>query len=73
MSAWHIIRHPETGGVGVIGDSSLPIHKALGWIRVGEVAEGEKDHVDKAAYTDAPDLDARKPADKATKPNNKES
>lgn len=67
---WHIVRHPETEGVGVVPDTSLEHHKALGWLRVGSTTDMDKDHVDLSAYADAPDLDApAKPAAKTSKEN----
>lgn len=58
---WFAMRHPETGGVGIVPESSLSIHKGLGWLRVSEaIDEFEKDHIDKAAFSGAPDLDAPK-------------
>lgn len=56
---WFVVRHPETGGVGVVAESALDIHKGLGWIRVSEpIAEFEKAHVVTQDYAAAPDLDA---------------
>jgi hypothetical protein len=56
---WFVIRHPETGGVGVIAESALEIHKGLGWIRVSDaIGESAKDQVVKQDYAAATDLDA---------------
>lgn len=56
---WFVIRHPETGGVGVVGESSLDIHRNNGWLRVSDaIGESSKDQVVKADYVAAPDLDA---------------
>lgn len=56
---WFVIRHPETGGVGVIAESALDIHKGLGWIRVSDaIGESAKDQVVKQDYAAAADLDA---------------
>lgn len=56
---WFVIRHPETGGVGVVGESSLDIWRSNGWIRVSDaISESTKDQVVKADYNAAPDLDA---------------
>lgn len=56
---WYVIRHPETGGVGVVADSALTIHKGAGWLRVSDpIAEGAKDHLILDGFVDSPDLDA---------------
>lgn len=55
---WYVIRHPETGGVGVVADSALPIHKGAGWVRVSDsIAEAAKDQLLLDGFADAPDLD----------------
>lgn len=54
-----VMRHPGTGGAALIPDSSVPLHKGLGWLRVSDaIAEDAMHGVDPAAYADAPDLDA---------------
>jgi hypothetical protein len=56
---WYVIRHPETGGVGVVADSALDIYKGLGWIRVSDaVGESAKDQIVTQDYAEAVDLDA---------------
>lgn len=56
---WFVVRHPETGGVGVVAESALDIHRNNGWVRVSDaIAEFEKAHVVTADYAAAPDLDA---------------
>lgn len=62
---WFVIRHPETGGVGVIAEPALSIHKGQGWLRVSEpLPEHAIDEVVKADYADSPDLDAPTPKTK---------
>lgn len=56
---WFVVRHPDTGGVGVVAESALPIHKAEGWLRVSEPVDGmDRHHVVLVDYAEAPDLDA---------------
>lgn len=56
---WFVIRHPESGGAGVVAESALPAHRGLGWVRVSDaVSEMDKDQLDLSAYDGAPDLDA---------------
>lgn len=56
---WFVIRHPETRGVAVVAESTLPIHRGQGWIRVSDaISVVDKDHVVHDDYADAPDLDA---------------
>lgn len=56
---WFVVRHPETGGVGVVAESALDIHRRNGWLRVSDaVAEGEKQHLTLSLYAAAADLDA---------------
>jgi len=56
---WFVVRHPETGGAGVVAESALPTHRGLGWLRVSDaVSEMDKDQIDLSAYANAPDLDA---------------
>lgn len=56
---WYVVRHPETGGVGVVAECALPPHRAAGWLRVsGPIAEMSKDQVVLADYAGASDLDA---------------
>lgn len=56
---WFVIRHPDTGGVAVVADSALTIHKGAGWIRVSDaIDESAKDQVVTQDYAAAPDLDA---------------
>lgn len=60
---WFVIRHPETGGVGVVAETALLIHQAAGWLRVSEaIPDHEKAQIVAAHYADAPDLDAEPPA-----------
>lgn len=75
---WYVIRHPETGGVAVVAESTLPIHKDRGWIRVSDaMSVVEKYQVVAADYADAPDLDVPvvkiKPTDKPAAPTGKEN
>jgi hypothetical protein len=70
---WFVMRHPETGGVGVVADSALSIHRGGGWIRVSDaIDEGSKYHLVLTEYATAPDLDAPQP-EPAEKPANKTS
>lgn len=58
---WYVMRHPETGGVGVVAESALPIHKEQGWLRVSDAMSiDDKDQVRPGDYADAADLDAPK-------------
>lgn len=53
-----VMRNDLTGGIALIPESSVQLHKAQGWVRVSEaVAEQDMDRVDLRAYRDAPDLD----------------
>ena len=74
---WFVVRHPETGGVGVVAESALDIHRAGGWIRVSDAFdEGAKSHLVLTEYATAPDLDAPQPepaGKSATKTSSKES
>ena len=64
---WFVMRLPETGGVGVVPESALDLHRDRGWIRVSDVVtERNKDQVVLADYADAPDLDAAPAAPEAT-------
>jgi hypothetical protein len=52
------MRLPETGGVGVVPESSLDHHRARGWLRVSEaLGRDERDQLRLADYAQAPDLD----------------
>lgn len=54
---WYVVRLPETGGVGVVAESALDLHRDRGWIRCSDaIAEAEKDQVPLGDYTT--DLDA---------------
>lgn len=71
----YVMRHPETGGVALIPESSMPVHRGLGWLRVSDAIAEEAMHgVDVAQFVDAPDLDAPtaedtdESADTATEP-----
>lgn len=56
---WYVIRHPDTGGVGVVAECALPAHRNLGWVRVSDAyPEDAKDNIDKRRYAEAIDLDA---------------
>jgi hypothetical protein len=70
---WFVVRHPETGGIGVVAESALPTHRAGGWIRVSDaIDEGAKSHLVLNEYATAPDLDAPQPLP-AEKPAHKTS
>jgi hypothetical protein len=63
---WFVVRHPGTGGVGVVAETALDHHRDRGWTRVSDaLTDGEKDQVVPAQYADAPDLDT-KPASKTS-------
>lgn len=73
---WFVVRHPETGGVGVIAESALDIHRTSGWVRVSDaIDEGAKYHLVLDEYATASDLDAPQPepAAKPAKTSSKES
>lgn len=60
---WFVVRHPETGGVGVVAETALDHHRGSGWLRVSEaLSRDERDFLNLAFYADAPDLDAPPPA-----------
>lgn len=64
------MRHPETGGVGVVPESSLDIHRNQGWLRVSDaLSRDERERVVLTEYAEAPDLDAKpdRPAPKSQK------
>lgn len=64
------MRHPGTGGAGVVPESALDIHRAREWVRVSEaIAEADKDQLVLAEYGHD-DLDA--PAE-AAKPKTRKS
>jgi hypothetical protein len=71
---WFAVRHPETGGAGVIAESALDIHRGNGWIRVsGPIGEFDKDRVNPYDY-DVVDLDVPQPEpSKTAKTSSKES
>lgn len=54
---WCVIRHPETGGLAAVAESSLPHHRGRGWIRVSDFRV-DPVTFDLDEYTEAPDLDA---------------
>lgn len=54
------MRLPETGGVGVVPETSLDHHRARGWLRVSDaLGRDGRDQVRLGDYADAPDLDAK--------------
>ena len=53
---WCVIRHPETGGLGVIPGSALRIHLDHGWVRVSEWAT-DQTILRAADFADAEPLD----------------
>lgn len=54
-----VMRQRDTGGVALIPESSVVLHRGLGWLRVSDAIAEEAMHgVDVQAYADAPDLDA---------------
>jgi hypothetical protein len=56
------MRHPDTGGVGVVPGSSLEHYRLRGWLRVSDpLGADDRDQVRPADYADAPDLDAPEP------------
>lgn len=63
---WCVIRHPETGGLAAVAESSLPHHRGRGWIRVSDLRV-DPVTFDLDEYAEAPDLDAA-PAAEATTP-----
>ena len=70
MSGFAVVRHPETGGLGVVPAGALDMQRAHGWVRVSEYRPEPADfHLpDFADATD--DLDAEpepEPAPKAKK------
>lgn len=53
------MRLPETGGIGVVPETSLEHHRRSGWLRVSDALGGdERDQLRLADYAEAPDLDA---------------
>ncbi|GAA0738817.1 hypothetical protein Drose_04145 [Dactylosporangium roseum] len=65
---WFVVRHPETGGVGVVAETALDHYRRTGWLRVSDaLGRDERDLIDLASYADAPDLDAPKAPAKTAK------
>jgi hypothetical protein len=68
MATFAVIRHTETGGLGIVPAAALDMQRANGWIRVSEYrAEPADFHL--GDFADArDDLDAEpEPEPKATK------
>lgn len=65
----YVMRHPDLPGPpALVPESSMPRHKAHGWIRVSDaVAQDDMDRVDVEAFRDEPDLDAKPEPAKTTK------
>lgn len=49
--AWHVIRHPELPGAGVVADAALPAHEANGWVRCSPPID-DKYAIDPGEYPD---------------------
>jgi hypothetical protein len=68
MTTFAVIRHTETGGLGIVAAGALEMQRAHGWVRVSDYRDQPSDfHLpDFADSTD--DLDAEpEPAPKARK------
>jgi len=58
MTTFAVIRHPETGGLGIVPASALDMQRAHGWIRVSDFrAEPADFHLPEFADSTT-DLDA---------------
>lgn len=53
------MRHPETGGVGLVPESAVEHQRGRGWLRVSDALDDDaRLAFDPAEFADAPDLDA---------------
>jgi hypothetical protein len=68
MATFAVIRHTETGGLGIVPAAALDMHRANGWVRVSDYrAEPSDFHLPDFADLST-DLDAEpEPAPKASK------
>jgi hypothetical protein len=69
MTTFAVIRHTETGGLGIVAAGALDMQRAHGWVRVSDYRDEPSDfHL--PDFADAEDLDAEpepEPARKATR------
>jgi hypothetical protein len=62
-----VVRHPATGGAGVIPESALDLHRGKGWIRVSDWST-EPSGLRPEDYPQGPDLDVEADPEPAGEP-----
>jgi len=66
-----VVRHPETGGLGVVPAAAVEFLRNNGWVRVSE-HRGEPGAFHLPEFADSPDLDAPQPPESPAVPDKEE-
>jgi hypothetical protein len=62
MATFAVMRHTETGGLGIVPAGAMEMQRAHGWVRVSEYRDEPADfHL--PDFADADDLDAKPDAE----------